>query len=108
MEEYQVKLESRTAPRAEDNNHEYVEFDIEEVVQIESGVWDEEPDRAVVNMAAVRMLKLEVEPEDSSEELKKKISELKRKIGVAKRTVQSWGNTAPNNELVEFLTKLEK
>lgn len=41
LEEYQTKLESRIAPRAEDNEHEYVEFSIEEVVQIESGVWDE-------------------------------------------------------------------
>ena len=38
LEEYQAKLESRTAPRAEDNEHEYVEFAIEEVVHIESGV----------------------------------------------------------------------
>ena len=38
LEEYQARLESGTAPRAEDNEHEYVEFAIEEVPQIETGV----------------------------------------------------------------------
>lgn len=37
LEEYQIKLKNRTAPREEDNKHEYVEFFIEEVVLIESG-----------------------------------------------------------------------
>ena len=51
------------------------------------------------------LLKSQHETFDENQRLKKENERLKRKIEVARQTVQSWSDTAPNAELAEYLRK---